>query len=367
MKSKICLIYNFAQHYRSNIFSLLDKNLDIDFVFGDKYLNVKKMDYSILKHKVTEVKNIEFGPILWQKGVIATLFKGYDKYILLGEPMNLSTWIVLLLGRLFNKKVYFWTHGWYGRESWLKAKIKKLYFSCANATMVYGNYARELMIKEGLDSKKLFTIYNSLQYDSQLEIRNTITQTQIYQEHFKNNNPVLVMIGRLNLRKKLNMLIEAVALLHQKGKKFNIVFIGEGDDLKKLEQITIENCLHESVWFYGACYDEKTNAELLYNADMCVVPGDIGLTAIHSLMFGVPVVTHNCFKYQGPEFEAIISGRTGDFYEYGDIHSLADTINSWFVKNRYNRQTIRKACFKEIDDHWNPHVQLKIIKQAVGV
>lgn len=53
---KLCLIYNFAQHYRTNIFTLMDQQMDIDFVFGEKYLNVKKMDYSLLKHKVTEVK-----------------------------------------------------------------------------------------------------------------------------------------------------------------------------------------------------------------------------------------------------------------------------------------------------------------------
>ena len=74
--SRICLIYNFAQHYRTNIFTLMDQQMDIDFVFGEKYLNVKKMDYSLLKHKVTEVKTIKLvGPLAWQCGVLKQLFK----------------------------------------------------------------------------------------------------------------------------------------------------------------------------------------------------------------------------------------------------------------------------------------------------
>ena len=51
---KLCILYNFAQHYRSEIFQLLDKEYDCDFYFGDKYLDVKKMDYSLLKGKMTE-------------------------------------------------------------------------------------------------------------------------------------------------------------------------------------------------------------------------------------------------------------------------------------------------------------------------
>ena len=52
---KLCLIYNFAQHYRSSIFRLIDQEYDCDYFFGDAYLNVKKMDYSLLKGNVTEV------------------------------------------------------------------------------------------------------------------------------------------------------------------------------------------------------------------------------------------------------------------------------------------------------------------------
>jgi glycosyltransferase involved in cell wall biosynthesis len=75
----------------------------------------------------------------------------------------------------------------------------------------------------------------------------------------------------------------------------NAVLIGDGEDRLRLEGIVKERGVNKQVWFYGACYDEKQNAELIYNADMCVVPGDVGLTAIHSMMFGTPVISHNYF------------------------------------------------------------------------
>ena len=57
---KLCLIYNYAQHYRTSIFKLIDKEFDCSFVFGDSMSDVKKMDYSLLKGDVTEVQNKQF-------------------------------------------------------------------------------------------------------------------------------------------------------------------------------------------------------------------------------------------------------------------------------------------------------------------
>lgn len=66
---KLCLIYNYAQHYRTSIFRLIDQEYDCDFFFGDSYLNVKKMDYSLLKGKVTEVPTKHIFGWLYRPGI----------------------------------------------------------------------------------------------------------------------------------------------------------------------------------------------------------------------------------------------------------------------------------------------------------
>ncbi len=63
-----------------------------------------------------------------------------------------------------------------------------------------------------------------------------------------------------------------------------------------------------------------------YNASVCVSPGNIGLTAIHALSFGCPIITHNNFAEQMPEFESIKPSKTGYFYQQGDIADLKDKI-----------------------------------------
>ena len=159
------------------------------------------------------------------------------------------------------------------------------------------------------------------------------------------------------------MLIDAVTLLKQRGCAYNIVFIGDGEMRQDLECLVAKKNLTNNVWFFGACYDEQTNAELIYNADLCVAPGNVGLTAMHTMVFGCPVITHDDFKWQMPEFEAITKGITGDFFRYGNIDSLAETINNWLLSKRNKREEVRQNCFKEIDNNWNPKFQMEIFKE----
>lgn len=368
---KLCIIYNFAQHYRTNIFSLIDQEFDCDFVFGDSMSDVKKMDYALLHGTVTETHTQWLGGgWYYQPKVVSMLFADYSHYILLGETRALSTWLFCILARMFfpKKKVYFWSHGWYGKETRMEKFIKKILFRLPNAgVFLYGNYARELMVREGFNPDKLFVIHNSLAYDKQLGIRHKLSSSDIYYRHFGNSCLNLIFIGRLTKVKRLDLLMEALLELKKNGCSYNLTLVGDGSEKENLQNLVRNYDLGKNVWFYGACYDEMENAELIYNADLCVSPGNVGLTAMHSLMFGTPVITHDNFPYQMPEFEAIHQGVTGDFFEMGNADSLAECISGWFDRHESDRDRVREACYKEIDTSWNPYFQIGVIKKYLRV
>lgn len=366
MKNSICLIYNYAQHYRTNIFCLMDKELAIDFVFGDKYLDVKKMDYSLLNNFKKEVKNIRFlkEPLTFQIGVIP-LIKDYPTYIMLGDLHSISTWAMLILSKIFRKKIYLWSHGWYGKEGKLKIVLKKIFFGLADGTFLYGNYAKDLMIKAGLNADKLHVIHNSLMYTEHIELRKHTKETLIFQNHFNNNYKNIIFVGRLTAQKRLDMLFQALIELKSLGLVYNLTIIGTGEKEASLKELTEKIGLNKTTWFYGPCYNESLLAELIFNADLCVSPGNVGLTAIHSMTFGTPVITHNNFSKQGPEFEAIKEGVTGAFYTYNNAISLANTIQNW-ISTQKNRIEIRNKCYKVIDEKWNPYYQIEVIKSTLN-
>lgn len=366
MKNKIAFYNRQAPHYRKGVYVEMEKELDCHFYFGNNRPgNIKKMDYKYLNNFICEFENVDLGNFYWQKGAIRhLLFKSYKFYITPGDFKCITNWILFPLLKLSNKRLYLWTHGLYGRESKTELFLKKIFYSFADGFYLYGEYAKEVMIQNGYDKEKLHVIYNSLDYDLQLSIRNRISSSDVYLKHFGNDNPVLIFIGRLTKTKNINLLLETQRILKDKNINVNLVVIGEGEERASLESEVIRLELKDEVWFLGAIYDEVVNSEYLYNADLCVSPGNVGLTAIHSLNYGTPVITHNNLPFQGPEFEAITEGETGSFFEYNNLISLVEKIDLW-ISNKNDRESIREKCYKVVDDKYNPSYQVSVIKKTI--
>ncbi len=114
----------------------------------------------------------------------------------------------------------------------------------------------------------------------------------------------------------------------------------------------------------GACYDENVLSRVIYAADVTVSPGKVGLLAMHSLNYGTPVITHDSFEFQMPEYEAITDNVTGSFFEYNSAESLAKEILVWTKKVK-DEDTI-KACHDVIDRLYNPRTQSRIIHEVLN-
>lgn len=361
---KILISVN-ASIYRKLIYSLLDNELNFHFILGINKTSVKRFDTNKLKHCVSPInKFIGDTNIYYQPGSIKAI-KDYDLVILDLGITSITSWIILLCSFFSKKRIYLWDHGWYGRENFFKKWVKRTFFGLSDGAFIYGNYARNLMIQNGFVAEKLHVIHNSLDYDKQLILRNEIVPSNVYKDYFDNNYPVICFIGRLTAVKKLDQILDALDILRKKGNLYNCIFIGDGSERISLEKKVVEYGLDKYVWFYGACYDEKTNAELIFNADLCVAPGNIGLTAIHAMMFGCPCISHSDFPWQMPEFEAIQENITGSFFQKDNVKDLAECIFKWFAEKNNQREEVRKACFKEIDENWNPYKQLDIIRSVI--
>ena len=364
-KSRICCILNYPSHYRSRIYQLMEQELDCDFFFGDVDIKtIRKLDYSVFRKKITDLHTRKLGPFNWISGAWPLIFKNYDKYVLTGYPYCLSDWLILLLACLLRKKTYLWTHGWYGDETKSRVFFKKLFFGFSSGLFLYGDYAKDLMIAAGFRQEKLHVIYNSLDYDKQLVVRKKLKPTSVYRDHFGNDDPVLIFTGRLNKSKKIEHLINVHQLLSEEI-QFNVLLLGDGPEIESLK-VKVKNFqLEKQYWFYGACYDEGVIGEFYYNAAVCVSPGNVGLTAMHSMMYGCPVITHSSFPKQMPEFEIIQKSITGAFFEYNNVVSLSKTIRFWLKEHSEKDNSLRTECFKMMDEKYNPSYQIEVFKSVL--
>ncbi|WP_187477625.1 glycosyltransferase [Amniculibacterium sp. G2-70] len=362
MESNIAFVLNYAPHYREFILKKIDQELNADLYFGNiPNSSIKKLDLKELSNFKKEFRTLSFGPFLWYVGVLKLLLMPYKNYVITGDLKILPNWFILIYCKLTGKKTYLWTHGWYGREKTYQKLIKKAFYKMASGVLLYGDYAKSLMIKEGFSEKKLIPIYNSLDYDLQLKVRHSLSVSSIYRNHFGNNHPVVIFIGRIQKAKKIDMLLEAVKKLRDEGVLVNVVLLGDVVQEFDIQSLIDKFELKNQVWLYGASYDEKINGELLYNAAMCVSPGNVGLTAIHSLMYGTPVITHNNYPNQMPEFETIQEGVNGSFFKENDIDDMADKIR-YLLQHPLKKED----CWRIIDEKWNPEYQIKTIRNTLN-
>lgn len=366
-KKDLCCIFNYAPLYRTSIFSLIDREYDAWFFFGDEPVEgsgsagIAQMDMSVFSRPVGRIVNkVLFGRVPWRSGMLLLPFR--FKTFLVSGDFNWAYFPFLALCRILGRKVYGWGHGLKSlkRHRWLRC----LYYRWLDGYFVYGERTRKRMVDLGLDGRKLHTVYNSLSEGTDPE-RNRLLASEIYHSRFGNRLPVVIFSGRLTKEKRLDLLLDAYVEQALEGLRYNLVIIGDGPEMAALKEKAENAPFSSGIWLYGECYDEAVLSELLYNATVCVSPGNVGLTAIHAMNYGLPVISHGDFHTQMPEYEAIVEGRTGLLYRAGDYADLKRAIRQWLV-SAVNREEVRLDCYREIDSHWNSSFQMDLIKSVIG-
>jgi len=378
---KVAIVYHYLAHYRLPIFQqmMLSKHINYTIYSGiSSDVNISKIDVKILKDSISN-GGLRWSPLknkwllkrrfLWQRGIIRTVLKDdFQAYIFLGSPYHLTTWIAGILARIRGRKVYFWMHGFYKDKATSIDNIKLFaFYKIANGFFLYGKRAANILADRKIIKKeKIHIVYNSLDYNKSLMYRKEISPLEISEfrkSYFSNTSlPIVVFIGRLTSVKRIDYLIKSMVLAKEiYGKSiFNLIIIGDGDEEGSLKKMARLYKLENNINFLGAIYEEKVNAEILSYSDLCVTPGEIGLTAIHSLSYGTPVISHDNFNIQMPEVEAIKRGINGDLYKYNDIHDLCTVIKTWFENNPRKTKEISNRCYEIVDNLYNPFYQSKV-------
>jgi len=103
---------------------------------------------------------------------------------------------------------------------------------------------------------------------------------------FRGEQPVILYVGRLQERKRIDQLIRACALL-QTTNRPALWIVGDGPMRAQLENLARE--AYPSTKFYGA--QHGGDLEMLFrSADLFVLPGTGGLAVQQAMSFGLPVI-----------------------------------------------------------------------------
>ena len=358
----------------------MDLNLGCDFFFGDKIEgSIKQFNPSLLdgfksyihSHILKILPLYYSHRLLWISVIFHTninkIFSSkYDCYLITGQTDMLVNWLILVYAKIMKKKVYAWGHGLIHRISnpFLRSYLK-FFYKNLDGLFIYSEYNSKFIIDLGMNKDRIYPIHNSLDTKVQTKFYENIKASSIYHNHFSNDNPVVIYIGRLQKRKKLDQLVDAIKLLSSRGIKYNLVVVGGIEDDNEIVKYARNKNIDDQIWFYGSCYDEEKISELIYNASVCVCPAAIGLTSIHSLSYGTPVVSNDNFDKQMPECYSIRDGVTGSFFKEDDIQDLSCHIMRWCSISANERCELRKVARRDIMERWSIDYQIELLKKVL--
>lgn len=355
---RVLIVYPFLFHYRFGVFKALETKPELDVIYVSDIVGHQGIAATpaSLMGQHERVKTFTRSRFTWQKGLLALIARRpYDAVIFHGDMWSVSTWIAAAVARIRRRKVYFWTIGWHRPDPTLLRQLRVAFYKLADELLVYGNIGRDLGARMGYPAARMHVIYNSHESSQQVLDRPGEASVDVR----GSSTTTVGAVIRLTAVKKLDLLLEAAALLQGEGSPIRVVLAGEGPERGRLEDLA--KTLDVEIVFTGAIYSES-DLEAFYNAvDVTVVPAAAGLTVIQSLSYGVLVVTDDDDYGQMPEAEAVIDGLTGARYAKGSTADLAEKIKQVIERVRTDPAGTSAFAKREVTLRWTPEAQARSI------
>ena len=251
------------------------------------------------------------------------------------NPRILTNWMLLISRKITGRKTVLWGHAWprvgQGSKSvWLRNLMRKL----AEKIVVYTKSQKLELEELGLKTP-IISAPNAL-----------LSSDQMVTNHEEKRINNILYVGRLVADKKPFLLLKTFHfVIDELPKTTHLIFIGEGDERQKMEEYINKHQLSNRVFLKGHISDYKELKELYFDALLSVSPGYIGLSAIQSFGFGVPMlVSQN--ENHSPEIEAVNS-ENSMFFETDQIDSCAKQLLAFFKAKKLwisKRQSISDEC-----------------------
>lgn len=357
----VVLQYLTLIHYRESVFNRIASDPRIDFTIccGKKSPYQKMRNFEPqpplkikwVKNFVVNITQMHF--IVWQWGAIINLVRTRPNVLILlgADPHILSSFPLFFIAKILRVKVCWWSHATLAGQGFLGRWLRLFFYKHADGILAYDEVGRLRLEKAGVEPSTMTTIWNCL---NDADYKLSANDRQVTE----NDCTIRVLyIGRLYRDKKMHLLIEAAAILKDRGVTFVVDIVGDGPELTATKEKSIALDLNDVIRFHGAKYDDDLT-QFLSKADIGVIPSWAGLSAIQYMASGIPVITE---ENQGinhpPEVSAIIEDETGAFFDFESAESLANTIEATYPKVK----SLSNSCLRLVREQFTPEA----VKEAI--
>ena len=216
------------------------------------------------------------------------------------------------------------------RLDYMHSRLKQLTFGTINAVALrfidyytaVASRTADMLISRGFDPERIFTIYNCIDFSKPRATVDRKTYLRKLGLKYDDGDVIVSVAARLNPVKDLGTLLRAVKIASERNPRIKLMIAGEGDDKKKLKELTKRLKIEDRVCFAGWVPDIDT----FFAASDITVISSLSETFPYSITEGVREGCAAISSDVGGMSDLIEHGKGGFIFQPGDVDAMADYL-----------------------------------------
>lgn len=308
--ARLIFVQEVLTNYRLPFFGDISTLLDHDFqVIADIDPKFSVSDTPLLfKHLVAGRKNI-FGLTFFGLKASKTLLVSKN-IVHVADFKVFSVWFLSFLSLIGLKHVWLHGQGGYKKSGWFNCLVYNFFVFCSSGYICYNSYS-----EEKLKAKVFKFLHHKIHHvNNTLYLPPAVVNTRYSSEK-------IAYVGRIREGSNIELLLQACRELGKVA-----IIVGASDNAGYLENL---QKLYPEATFTGPIYNLSDQQRVLADCALGVYPGDAGLSVVHYMALGLPVLVHDSWDlHMGPEPTYVDPGVNGLTFLRGDLISLKSGIQS---------------------------------------
>ena len=313
-------------HYRVPVYNYLSK-----------YLKEANYHLAVISGGIQDANP---HPIQFRFEEFSLSFLRIMKFMLKFRPDVVIFWVnlkclylfpILILTKVMRKKAIYWGHGRDLLDD--RARLKNLAYALqhtiCDAIILYAEYLKKYVSTRF--HYKVFVANNTLNTDGYAPL-GLDSRDRILSRYGIETRMNIICMGRMQKRKRLKDLFKAFEIIDNG--QYGLILVGPDSDgiLREFER--------NNVYKLGPIYGEEA-LKLLEAADVCCIPGAVGLSIVDAFYSGLPIVTEE--GEISPEIMYLKNGINGFIVPKGNVKELAVKLSLLLTNNDLRAEFSRAA------------------------
>ena len=212
-----------------------------------------------------------------------------------------------------------WASHWkeyYGVKGYLGMALERVCALIPDRLIAISETGRNQLVQLGVASQNIEVVHNGIDYAA------------ISSAEPETSELDLIYLGRLQPHKNVNLLVEALGILRDRGVSLRLGIIGDGPERESLAKLAERRGVTEQIRWFGSIESDAQVYRILNASRVFVHPstkeGGGSITSLEANAAGLPVIA---FAHPGGiSPELILEGINGHWVKNVSANSLADGI-----------------------------------------